>query len=139
MKKMQVTVKINPKLISDVMSNFPEASLCLQCVAFDYKKCEFEFWDQEVDSNSAEKSIVPAKIQDMNLRISGEVKNAVTYKVTKKELEKGLLILANKIGAGELPGLGLGMSDFNDDDEKWDAFAADALVQCAIFGDVIYG
>ena len=87
---------------------------------------------------SKNESIISAKIENLELRLSGIVKNAVTYTLTQPILEKGLSILVEKILAGELEGLGLNSSNINDAGE-WDADCADALVQCAIFGDVIYG
>jgi len=133
-----VEFKVDPKLIEDVMQNFPEASQCLTCVSFKYEKMEFEFWDYEATPESKEDSIVPAVIQDLNLRRSGLVENAVTYKLTRKEIENGMKIMVELVFGGKLAGLGLGQDNFNDAG-SWDSWCADALVQCAIFGEVIYG
>lgn len=66
------------------------------------------------------------------------MKNAVTYWLGRAEIEAGLKILAQKLADGELKGLSLAKGNIADSCH-WDAFDADALVQCAIFGDVIYG
>lgn len=136
---MKFEISINPTtLINEVMGNYPEYSLSLTCVDFDYKECKFQFWDHEVTPASKNESIIPAKIENLKLRLSGIVKDAVTYELTQPILEKGLSILVEKILAGELAGLGLDSSNITDACQ-WDADCADALVQCAIFGDVIYG
>jgi hypothetical protein len=129
---------IDETLIDEVMQNFPEASMCLTCVSFDYENMVYEFWDQEVTPETKEASIVPAVIQDMELRRSGFVKDAVTYRLSRNEIQNGMNILLGLIFDGKLKGLGLDKDNINDAG-CWDAWSADALMQCAIFGDVIYG
>lgn len=137
--EIEVSIKIKAMpLIKEVMQNFPEAGICLTCVDFDYDKLEFDFWDHEVDEESAEKSIVPPTIQNLDLSRSGFIENAVTYKVGKKELQKGLQILVDLLSKGRLRGLSINTGNINKPG-SWDALCCDALVQCAIFGDVIYG
>ena len=135
--EVSIKIKATP-LIRDVMQNFPEAGICLTCVEFDYDNLEFQFWDSEVDEDSASESIVSPTIEDLDLRRSGIVKNAVTYKIGKKELQKGLQILVDLLSKGGLQGLEISTANINDPG-NWDALCCDALVQCAIFGDVIYG
>lgn len=136
---VEVSIKIKAMpLIKEVMQNFPEAGICLTCVDFDYNKLEFQFWDSDVDEDSANESIVPPTIENLDLIRSGIVEDAVTYKLGKKELQKGLQILVNLLSKGDLQGLEINTTNINDPG-NWDALCCDALVQCAIFGDVIYG
>jgi len=136
---VEVSIKIKAMpLIKEVMQNFPEAGICLTCVDFDYNKLEFQFWDSEVDEDSANESIVPPTIENLDLIRSGIVEDAVTYKLGKKELQKGLQILVDLLSKGDLQGLEINTTNINDPG-NWDALCCDALVQCAIFGDVIYG
>ncbi len=57
------------------------------------------------------------------------------YIIGPSELSKGYDILKQKVEGKQLNFTGL---DWNDTG-TWDASVVDALVQCAIFGDVIYG
>ena len=58
------------------------------------------------------------------------------YVVGKKEIQKGFKLLAKAILDGKLPGLSV--SNVYDPCD-YDAYAIDAMVQMAIFGEVIYG
>lgn len=113
---MPITITISDvdadKLIHDVMQSFPEAShgSPLLCVGWKYEACLFVFLDREEGKRHA---------------------------LTRKRLRKGLEVLLRAVLAGKLKGLNL-HSAFLDSTE-WDASCADALVQCAIFGEVIYG
>ncbi len=126
------------QLIDDVMANYPEASCCITCVEYNYAACEYLFWDHEVTQDSQNTSLVPATIQDLNLRRSGLVRNAVTYRLGRNELRKGMEVLQSLIQAGKLKGLGQALAAWSEPG-AWDMFCVDALVQCAIFGEVIYG
>ena len=100
------------KLIREVMENMPEYSISLDCGMWDYKGCKYRFQDFE----------------------SCEV-----YHVDLEKLLKGYTIMRQKIADGKLH-CGLTLDDATwFDGGSWDAGAVDALVQCAIFGDVIYG
>lgn len=126
------------QLIDEVMSGYPEATCCITCVSYNYKKCQFEFWDHEVDQKTKNDSVIPATIQNLDLIRSGHVPFAVTYKLDRHALQAGMAVLRDQIQAGKLRGLAIDMDNFTDAG-AWDCFCADALVQCAIFGDVIYG
>ena len=114
MANMTVSITFDAdKLIDDVMSNYPEySSPSLSCYGWKYKECVYLFEDREEDTQ---------------------------YKLTRVELRKGLEVMFNLMAAGELPGIARNvMPDFQNAG-NWDMDAADALVQCAIFGEVRYG
>ncbi len=101
------------QLIKNYMENYPEAGAgnSLKCVKWNYEKMEFDFWDEEEEKS---------------------------YKVDMKSLKKGLKVLLEVIRQGKyfnngvVPNL---ISEGYDDDAQ----DHDALVQCAIFKEVIYG
>lgn len=127
--KVEVSEEKIEKLIRGVMENYPEASsMSLQCVEFDYKNCLFKFWDVEEE---------------------GEDGREVYHDVDYPKLRKGFETLMN-IALGRVEGerffiAGWDPVGFFDPDSwgdwicTWDAGAADGLVQCAVFGEVIYG
>lgn len=135
---MRVSIDLPDTLVSDIMKSFPEAGMCLTCVEYDYKGMRFTFWDREVTPDTAEKSVVPATVQTMELSRSGLVENMVTYRLTRTDLNRGMRVMVQMLAAGQLNGLDMNGHAIGDAG-NWDALAADALAQCAIFGDVIYG
>jgi len=138
MIKKSFEIEFSSEFIASIMGNFPEAGLCLTCISFDYEAMEFEFWDHDSSPEDLSESIIPCVIQDLNLRRSGFVKDAVTYKLSRKEIEHGFSLMLDQVIAGKLDGLGLTYENIKDAG-YWDACCADSLVQCAIFGEVIYG
>ena len=93
------------------MQNYPEYSFCLKCAKWDYKNVQFVFVDEEEDK---------------------------IYKVDRPMLKNGLKTLRSSIGK---PG-GVSSKCWDgaiEDAGNWDSVCTDALVQCAIFGKVIYG
>jgi hypothetical protein len=109
---VKVTIEFDEeKLIHDVMENYPEYSVCLQCEKWNYKDVTFSFRDTE----------------DGKLHI-----------VDMQRLRQGLQILLDHLDKGKLPGLSIDLGNFLDTG-NWDADCADALVQCSLFGGVIYG
>lgn len=110
---MAFTDKEKRKLIKQIMENYPEASSgnSLLCTKFDYKKCQFDFLDMETNK-----------------------KMLVNMRLLKRGLIKLLEITNNGryFNCGQVPNL---LSKAYD----WDGQDCDALVQCAIFGDVVYG
>lgn len=105
-----LTLAQEEKLVRDCYENFPEAGLCLRCTSWKYDAFSFEFIDDE----------------------------GKKHLVLLGDAVRGLRIFAGLVAAGRLPGLGL-PADYLTDTGTWDAFAFDALAQCAIFGEVIYG
>ena len=102
------------ELAYDLMCNYPEASSgnCLKCEGWRYKKGIFKFYDEEEDKD---------------------------YTVTTQEVaEKGLPIFINRLLEGKGKGFGIAAEDALDPC-SYDAYSTDAVVQCVIFGDVIYG
>ena len=97
------------QLIREVMENYPEASFCLTCIGWDYDKVEYDFVDEEDGSEYT---------LDLPKLLVG---------MTKLKSEIGKSINRN-CWAGEF-----------DDPCSWDSTCIDALVQCSIFGEVIYG
>lgn len=103
----------NMALAKSIMESYPEASFCLYCTGWDYKNGIFDFVDEE---------------------------NGKTYKVTHNMVAKALpkvrAMLADK--KLFLYGLNSGKESFFDPC-NWDSIASDAVVQVALFGNVIYG
>lgn len=106
------------KIAKEVYQNFPEASAgsCLRCNDWDYgdkegKPFSFKFVDMETDK---------------------------THTVDIKKAEKGVAKLLKLVLTKKLHFHGLDASNINEFG-NWDAIVVDACVQCAIFGEVIYG
>lgn len=99
-------------LLRDVMQNYPEySSPSLHCIHWKYKDMEFLFRDTD---------------------------DGKEYRVDLPMLKVGLGKLLVLLQNNELPGISINLSNFTDTGE-WDCDCLDALVQCSIFGKVIYG
>ncbi len=100
-------------IIKSAMENYPEAGYAnsLRCVNWNYKKTEFVFVDEETEEE---------------------------YSVDLKKLKKGFTILLKVVEEGKYFNNGI-VPNFLSKGYDWDAQDYDALVQCAIFGEVIYG
>lgn len=146
------------RLIRNVMQNYPEASSpSLQCVMHDrddiegsrwgYDECRYLFWDVEADGEpelGAEKFVVP--VPDGAFRHTDG--NEVIYQVTLEDLKRGFEVLI-KTALGLVPGQAFGVygwdpteffkENWGDWESEWDADVLDGLVQCSIFGKVIFG
>lgn len=111
--EIKLTLKEQKKLVREAYENFPEASQgsSLACVEWHYRYFIFKFIDTETGKK---------------------------YTVTLTTACKGLRLLLEALGKGELPGLGLRLSDITDT-ATWDAPCFDALAQMACFGEVVYG
>ena len=117
---MKITIEIpedrQNQIIDGIMQNYPEAGagMGLQCTNWKYKLCQFEFEDDE---------------------------EGKTYKLTRVDFKRALaLMFTGKWLKGcTPPPIGLD----HDGVEDWlcqsDANDADAFVQLAVFGEVIYG
>jgi hypothetical protein len=104
------------RLIDGIMAGYPEASAghALRCTGWDYTRCIFDF----VDADSAE---------------------PVGFTLERVALEHGLHLLLGALLCGKHRGVGAYvLRDFRDPG-NWDSNAADALVQYALFGELIYG
>lgn len=112
--KIVLTNKEMDTLISEVMQNFPEASnySALKCTEFNYDKNEYRFLDTETNKS---------------------------YRIAMPELRKGMTKLLEMFSNGELKGISRYVMPDLLDACSWDADAADALAQAAVFNDVIYG
>ena len=101
------------RIVREAMESFPEASSpSLVCVKWKYKEMQFVFADED-----------------------GE--KVVRHNVDEEMLVKGLRILLKLAIQGRYHN-----NDFPngfEDTGNWDATDFDALVQCAIFGEIIYG
>lgn len=99
------------ELIKGLMENYPEASSgnCLKCTNWDYGGVFYHFIDEETEKRHC---------------------------VTLHGLRKGFKILINLALNGKYNNFA---SSALYDGGNWDAIDVDALVQCAIFGKVIYG
>lgn len=111
------------QLVRSAYENFPEAASCFGVESFSYgdkpgRPFRFVFVDYE--------------------------DNSKRHIVTEDDAVRGLRIFAGLVNAGKLPGLGLPPNYLSPADDfdvlgDWDGFAFDALAQCAMFGEVIYG
>ncbi len=101
------------QLIKEMMENYPEAGsiYCLKCLGWDYKKMEFSFIDEEEDKK---------------------------YEVNLKKLQTGLNKFLKIIEDGKYFNNGV-VPNLLSEGYDYDSQDCDALVQCAIFGEVIYG
>lgn len=99
------------KLIKSLAENWPEASagFAMQCTDWNYEKMEFRFLDTETD---------------------------ISTRVNMDKLREGMNILLPLLFSGAVD---IGVSSAILDEGKWDAFGNDALIQCAIMGEVVYG
>jgi len=101
------------KVIREMMENYPEASSgnSLRCLSWKYKEMEFEFLDEEEDK---------------------------TYTVNLVLLKKGFNKFLKIIEDGKYFNNGV-VPNLLSEGYDYDSQDCDALVQCAIFGEVIYG
>lgn len=105
--------KVMEDRVKELMENCPEYSMSLQCTDWDYENCVFEFYDEEDDK--------------------------ATYVLDLDKLVDGYKVFVNLIRQKKLF-VGIDIKDINNFDAgNWDVEAVDALIQCAIFGEVIYG
>lgn len=102
------------QLIKSWMENYPEASVgnCMKCVKFDYAKMQFTFWDDEEEKK---------------------------YKVNETSLKKGLKVFLEVIKQGKYRNSMGNISHILAEGYEDDSQDHDALVQCAVFGEVRYG
>ena len=103
------------KFIRDCYDNFPEASQSLVCTGWKYKKFLFVFLDPEEEG------------KEHVIRLADAI--------------RGFRLFVQAVDSGKLPGLGLPADYLNLEDGPgiMDASCFDAMVQMAIFGEVIYG
>ncbi|MFW5955738.1 MAG: hypothetical protein ACOCSK_03260 [Rhodothermales bacterium] len=144
---MEVTFSVDEakidSFLTEVMENYPEASSpSLRCIPHDdgkwgYVECEYFFDEVEEDSLCPD----PKCGTIYSKRIGRAV-----YLLKRDDLRRGFELFMRKKLAGELKGIDLDVSPLFDRDADWgdwacdwDADALDCLVQCAIYGDVIYG
>jgi len=116
------------EIACEVTQNLPECSISMACVSFKYGL-------EYVNGKFTDK-IAPENMKFVFVDEEGDSKR---YTMTIKEAEKGVILLINKIINQEL--FFHGCSSFADlmDMGNWDADVVDAMVQCAVLGDVIYG
>lgn len=116
-----LTEKQERQLVRLAYENFPEAACCFAVESWSY-------------GDKPAKSFYFVFVDDEGKR----------HIVTEDDAVRGLRVFAVLVGAGKLPGLGLPAHYLSPADDfdvlgEWDAFAFDALAQCAMFGEVIYG
>jgi hypothetical protein len=107
---METCKDADEKLIRGVMMNYPEFSFCLSCSLWKYDEMKFHFVD---------------------------VEEQALYLVELGDLLRGLKVLRGAIAAGKFAASNFDGS--SEDGGSWDAVCVDALVQCAVFGEVLYG
>lgn len=97
--------------VREVCQNLPEYSLSLDCLRYKYKECEYSFCDNE-----------DGKIHKVDLP-----KLLVGY-AKLHELWKNKEVFFEGVKTEE---------DWQDPGQ-WDAVIVDALIQCSIYGEIIY-
>jgi len=114
-------------LINEVMQNYPECSTpAFQCTGWDYDNCEYTFVDYEDGDNP---------------------RYRVDYAKLREGFEKLIMIALGREAGKRFYASGWDPSTvFNPSPEAWedwacdwDAVVVDGLVQCAVFGEVVYG
>ena len=115
-KENEMSEANKEQFIQSVMENFPESAECLRCTKWNYKKLEFNFFDEEEEKK---------------------------YSVNKEKLLAAIpLIFTDKWGKG-LTKVPANLLQDTEVLEDWlceaDAWDFDAFIQLAIFGEVIYG
>jgi alpha-mannosidase len=114
-KKLQENIYL-PDLAYYIMENMPEYSLSLKCTKYNYDKGVFVFKDVEEDGKE--------------------------YIITNSDISKALTTFFKYLGSKwrfsgiKKPSSGQEAEDIAGD---FDAEATDAVIQIAIFGDIIYG
>lgn len=115
MADQTITLKVDKdELIKDIMSNYPESSFCMNCTNYNYETTTFDFEIDEEDGNGIK-----------------------VYKINMDMLRKGFDTFVQLVVDGK------DYKNFSSaclfDASNWDAIDADALVQCSIYGKVIFG
>jgi len=115
------------EFVAEILNNLPECSMSLKCIKWDYKNVCFEFIDPEDDEGGNDLKLTLAKAREgfevlMRLALEG--------KFYASGWDVGPLITYHQRKSKER------LMDWAGD---WDATVVDALVQCSLFGDVIYG
>jgi hypothetical protein len=106
---MEIKINLPDNFVSELLENLPEYSISFEVKSFNYKRNEFELMDYETGKD---------------------------YVLDLPTAENGFRLLIQKVTNSELPGLGL--EEFWEPG-NWDSYSTDALLQCALLGDVIYG
>jgi hypothetical protein len=96
-------------IVRGIFDNFPESAMCLECTGWKYKEFIFKFYDAEENKHHT-------------VRLVDALRG---FKIFMKLKSEGKLGGVDWVWDG---------TDFN-----YDAVACDCIVQCAIFGEVIYG
>jgi hypothetical protein len=104
--------------LKEILENLPEHSLSMPCTKWDYENCFFVFRDIEEEADNLHKLI---------------------YEVDLPKWRKGYYILKQKWQEGKYHFCGVETPADWEDLCCWDACIIDALIQCSIFGEVIYG
>ena len=120
-KQMEIDLKNismdwKKQAVKEIMENYPECSSdSVRCVGWKYNEMIFYF---DVDEGTS----------------------ITRHKVTEDMLLKGMDILLEKMKNREYFNNGpIDLSNYIEDLGCWDANDTDALVQCALFGDILYG
>lgn len=120
-----MTTEQEERFVAELYENFPEASQgsSLRCIGWKYAEdYKTKVWDRD------------------RFKFIFEDEDGKKYTVRIDKAVKGLSILVHEVMAGKLNGLGF-RADFLTEDAMgdWDGNCIDALAQCAVFGEVIYG
>lgn len=100
--------------LTELVENLPEYSISLACIGWDYDECRFTFKDEEDDDNAL-------------------------HTICYEDIERGFKILVDGILQGK-HNIGITVVDILCfDGADWDAEGVDCLIQCSIFGEIVYG
>ena len=111
-----ISMDCKKQAVKELMENYPECSSpSVRCVVWEYNKMIFYF---NVDEGTS----------------------ITRHRVTEEMLLKGLDILLDKMKNKKYFNNGpINLSNYIEDLGCWDGNDVDALVQCALFGDILYG
>lgn len=121
------------EIACEVTQNLPECCMSFQCISFKYG---LEYVNGQFTDKIEPKNMKFVFVDEEGELVNGKSKR---YVMTIKEAEKGVIMLIDKILNGKL--FFTGCKSFVDlmDMGNWDSEVVDAMVQCAVLGDVIYG
>ena len=111
---IEFTPEEKEEMVRGIFDNFPESSYCLPCTLWKYKEFRFKFYEEE--ESKTHEVLLPQAIEGFDL---------FWAKLTERHLESKTYCGLDPLSALDLC--------------NWDAVGFDAVVQFAIFKDLIYG
>lgn len=108
--KRTIEFEYDTQVVKDILESLPENSISFEVLRWDYQISEFSLRDLET---------------------------GIEYTLTLEKAIAGFEYIAKAVLGGKLFYQGLESNVF--EAGSWDSLATDALLQAAVFGEVIYG